>query len=47
MDYLIYTDDGYLDCDGSFGDIRDAITFDYYQALAICNATGWEFEETI
>jgi hypothetical protein len=47
MKYVITDGTGYLDYDGSFGEIGEAITFDHFQALAICNATGWDFEEEV
>ena len=45
MDFVIYNDDGYLDYNGCFGDIGEAITFDHFQAIAISNATGLDYEE--
>ena len=45
MDYVIYNDEGFLNGEGEFGPREDAITFDHFQALAIYNATGWDYEE--
>ncbi len=45
MDYVIYNDEGYLDYEGCFGDMSEAITFTLYQASAVCNATDWDYEE--
>lgn len=44
-DRIIYNEDGYLDCNGCFGDKSEAITFTLFQASAICNATDWDYEE--
>ena len=43
MEYVICNDDGYLDYDGSFGEVGEAITFDHFQAIAISNATGLDY----
>lgn len=45
MEYVITDGNGYLDYDGCFGDIRGAIAFDLYQAIAVCGATGWDYME--
>lgn len=44
MEYVITDGNGYLDYDGCFGDIGEAITFDSLQAAAICGATNWDYE---
>ena len=44
--YLITNEHGdYMDYDGEFGARNDAIEFSHFQAIAIANATGWDYEE--
>ncbi len=44
--YLIINEDGdYMDYDGEFGAREDAIEFTHFQAIAISNATGFDYEE--
>jgi hypothetical protein len=43
MDYVIYNEEGFLNGDGEFGPRENAIEFDLFQALAISNATGWDY----
>lgn len=44
MEYVITDGNGYLDYDGCFGELGEAITFDCLQAVAICGATNWDYE---
>jgi hypothetical protein len=45
MDYVIYNEEGFLNGEGEFGPREEAIPFAHYQALAIYNATGWDYME--
>lgn len=45
-EYLITNENGdYMDYEGDFGARDDAIEFTHFQAIAISNATGWDYEE--
>lgn len=45
MEFVICNDDGYLDFNGCFGDIDEAIIFNHFQVIAINNATGLDYVE--